>query len=253
MANDDRALTYDAFLGGKLTLAQPKLGYRAGVDPVLLAASVPAKQGHSVLELGCGAGAASLCLGRRVLGLTLVGLERQAAYADLARQNAHDNNIAMTVHHGDLANMPESLRSESFDHVIMNPPYFLRDRGTASPDAAREEALGEDTPLSTWIDQATRRLIPRGYLTIIQQAERLPAVLNALDDRVGSVIVKPLSPRINRDASLVIVQARKGARGALRLAAPLILHQGMTHETDRDHYTPQVAAILRDGAALPLA
>ena len=54
----DYALSYDAFLGGQVHLYQPKKGYRAGVDPVLLAACVNATAGQSVLELGCGAGAA---------------------------------------------------------------------------------------------------------------------------------------------------------------------------------------------------
>ena len=62
-------------------------GYRAGVDPVLLAASVPARAGQSVLDLGCGAGVAALCLAARVPGL-LAGLEVQPAYAALARRNA---------------------------------------------------------------------------------------------------------------------------------------------------------------------
>ncbi|MHA6266038.1 methyltransferase [uncultured Aliiroseovarius sp.] len=245
-------LTRDAFLGGQLTVSQPVTGYRAGVDPVFLAAAVPAEPGQSVLELGCGAGAASLCLGKRVDGLRLVGLERQSLYADLARLNGKDNGIDMAIHHGDLADMPHALREDSFDHVIMNPPYFLRARGTASPDTHREGAMGEDTPLVQWLDQATRRLKPRGYVTLVQNAERLPEVMRAMDDRLGSVLVKPLCPRNGRAATLVLVQARKGGRGAFRLAAPLILHEGATHEADRDHYTPEVSAILRDGMALPL-
>ena len=62
-------LTRDAFLGGRLHLWQPVNGYRAGVDPVLLAASVNARAGQAVLELGCGGGTAMLCLGKRVSGL----------------------------------------------------------------------------------------------------------------------------------------------------------------------------------------
>ncbi|PCH69375.1 MAG: methyltransferase, partial [Rhodobacteraceae bacterium] len=58
-------LTWNAFLGGRVQLLQPQSGYRAGVDPVLLAAAVPGRAGQSVLELGCGAGAASLCLAAR--------------------------------------------------------------------------------------------------------------------------------------------------------------------------------------------
>ena len=80
----DPELTHDGFLGGRLHLWQPRRGYRAGVDPVLLAASVPAQAGQSVLDLGCGAGAAMLCLGVRVPGLDLNGLEVQPDYAALA-------------------------------------------------------------------------------------------------------------------------------------------------------------------------
>lgn len=67
------ALSRDAFLCGRLHLWQPKKGYRAATDPVLLAAACPARPGERVLDLGCGAGAAALCLATRVPGLELAG------------------------------------------------------------------------------------------------------------------------------------------------------------------------------------
>ena len=101
----DGDLSHDAFLGGRLHLWQPKAGYRAGVDPVLLAASVPAKAGQSVLDLGCGVGTAALCLGARVPGLGLVGVERQADYAALAARNGLETFCA------DLTDMPDALKA----------------------------------------------------------------------------------------------------------------------------------------------
>lgn len=245
-------LTEDKFLGGQLLLMQPRGGYRAGVDPVFLAASVAAHPGESVLDLGCGAGAAGLCLARRVPGIRLVGVERQRPYADLARMNAFDNDIDMDVFDADLADLPGEVREDSFDHVIMNPPYHRAERSTATADPGRGEAMIEETPLATWIDVATRRLKPRGYLTLIQKAERLPEVLSSMDDRLGSVLVKPLNPREGRAAVLVLVQARKGGRGAFRLATPLILHDGADHVGDKENYRREVSAILREGAHLPL-
>lgn len=246
------AITTDKFLGGLLMLKQPQKGYRAGVDPVFLAASVDARAGQSVLELGCGAGAAILCLGTRIPGLRLAGVEKQPEYADLARRNAVDNQISLEVVQADITILPPHLREEIFDHVIMNPPYHLRNGGALAPDAGREAAIGEQTPLLDWVHVATKRLRPRGYLTMIQKAERLPEILCGFDSRMGSVIVKPLSPRDGRAPTLVLVQARKGGRGEFHLTAPLVLHEGPEHLEDRDSYRPEIRALLRDGAALPL-
>ena len=65
----------NGFLGGRLRLWQPARGYRSGADAVMLAAACPARPGERVLELGCGAGVALFCLGARVPGLHLAGLE----------------------------------------------------------------------------------------------------------------------------------------------------------------------------------
>jgi tRNA1(Val) A37 N6-methylase TrmN6 len=243
-------LTEDAFLGGRLRLKQPRHGYRAGVDPVFLAAAVPALPGQTVLELGLGSGAASLCLGTRIPGLVLVGIERQPDYAALARANAGVNGVALEVVEGDIATMPEVLRARNFDHVIMNPPYYLRKDGTAAADPGREGALGEELPLAAWVEAATRRLKPGGRMTVIQKAERLPDLMSACT-RLGSLELRPLAPRLGRAAVLVLLTARKGGRAAFRLHPPLILHDGDRHETDGDSYRPEIQSILRNGAGLP--
>lgn len=246
----DAELRRDAFLGGALHLWQPLKGYRAGIDPVLLAASVPAEAGQSVLDLGCGAGAAALCLGTRVPGLRLSGIERHAGYAELARQNGAEAVQDFEVCTADLADMPASLKARTFDHVIANPPYLERSYGTAAPDPNRETALGEETPLAVWIRAGAKRLRPRGCMHLVLKADRLASALNALDRHLGSLEVLPLAPRPGRDAELVILRGRKDGRARLRLHAPIILHEGTRHPGDKDHYTAPVSAVLRCGAAL---
>lgn len=241
-------LSDDKFLCGRLRLLQPLKGYRAATDPVLLAAACPAEPRQSVLDLGCGAGAATLCLGHRVPGLALAGLELQPAYAELARRNADRNGIAVEVHEGDLARMPSALRHD-FDHVIANPPYYHAG-GSPSPVAARARAMQVETPLSAWVSAATRRLRPGGWLTLICGADGLPEVLAALPPKLGSAAVLPLAPREGRPAPRVIVQARKGGRAPFRLLAPFVIHAGAAHDGDRESYTPAANAVLRDGADL---
>jgi len=238
----------DAFLGGRLRLAQVP-GYRAGADPVFLAAAVPAAPGESVLELGCGAGTALFCLGARVGGLRLVGLERDAEAAALAQANAEANGIAAGIVTGDVAAMPDTLRAMSFDHVMMNPPFFRS--GSASGDAARRDARHEDTPLGLWLDAGLKRLRSGGSLAIIQRAERVPELLSGLGGRAGALALRPLAPRAGREAKLVLLTARKGARTPFRLLPPFVLHAGDSHLSDGDDSTPEAAAILRDAGAFP--
>jgi tRNA1(Val) A37 N6-methylase TrmN6 len=243
-------LTRDGFLDGRLSVCQPRNGYRAGVDPVLLAAAVTAVAGQSILELGCGVGVASLCLARRVPGLVMTGVEIQPDYAELARSNATDNGVALTVCDADVASLPPELRAQNYDHVIANPPYFEAAKRSSAIDAGRELALAGSTPLAEWFDCAARRLAPRGYLTMIQNADRLRDMLVSMDHRLGSIIVQPIAPRRNRAAHLVIVQARKNGRAALILNAPIVLHEGDAHTVDGDSYTPMIREVLRNGAPL---
>ena len=243
-------LTEDAFLGGRLRLLQPAKGYRAGVDPVLLAASVPAKAGQRVLELGCGVGAALLCLGRRVPGLSLTGVEIQPLYADCARRNALSNDIEAQVVQADLSDLPPEIRQRRYNHVLANPPYFLRENGTPSFDASRETALGEQTSLALWVEVAAKRLQPGGCATFIQRAERLDQLLALMGQYLGSLQVLPFAPRVARDSHLVLVRARKGGRTALRLHAPVILHSGAVHVRDQEDYSAEVSAVLRHAQCL---
>lgn len=238
----------DAFLGGRLVLRQPARGYRAGADAVMLAAACPAQAGARVLELGCGAGVALFCLGARVPGLALAGLERQPGMAELARHNAAVTGIPARILTGDLAAMPPELRAESFDHVIANPPFFAQ--GTRAPDGSRAGARHEDTPLETWIDAGLRRLRPGGGLALIHRAEALGRILAALPGRAGAASVLPVTARRDHDAGRVIVLARKGARGPLRLLSPFVLHENAAHDRDGEDLTPAAQAVLRHGAAL---
>ncbi len=238
-------LTDDAFLGGRLRMWQPKAGYRAATDPVLLAASIDARAGQSVLDLGCGAGTASLCLDTRVAGLMLTGLELQPDYADLARRNSARNGISFDVVDGDLAHLPAVLK-RGFDHVMANPPYYSKE-GSPSPNVGRDTALRVDTPIAAWVECAARRLSPGGWLTMIMAAECLPEALAACAGRLGSQAVLPLAARAGQPGLRVILQARKGGRRAFRLLAPFVLHSGDGHDTDRDSYTPVAKGILRDG------
>ncbi|MEM6277499.1 MAG: methyltransferase domain-containing protein [Pseudomonadota bacterium] len=237
------SVSKDAFLGGRVIAYQPRGGYRAGVDAVILAAACPAQTGETVLELGCGVGVAAMCLTART-GAEVTGVELQADYASLARRNGID------VVEADLCMLPADLRQRQFHHVIFNPPYFDPARGASAPDAGRQTARAEATPLCEWFSVAVKRLRPKGCLTMIHRADRLPDILGALPAGLGGLELLPLQPRKGRAAHLVILKGRKDARAPFRLHAPTTIHAAARHEGDKPDYTAEFKGILQDGAAL---
>ncbi len=252
MTGAPAALTRDAFLDGRIHLWQPGRGYRAAIDPVLLAAFVPAQAGNRVLELGCGPGAAALCLAARVPGLDLHGLELQPGYADLARRNAAENALALTVHDGDLRRPPPALRHPGFDHVLLNPPFHPA-ASPAAADAGRDAAHREgEAGLTDWIDAGLRRLVPGGRLVLVHLAPRLGDILGALQGRAAAIEILPVAPRAGQPASRILLRARKGRAAPLTLWPPLTLHAGRAHEGDRESYTSEAQQVLRGGAGLLL-
>jgi tRNA1(Val) A37 N6-methylase TrmN6 len=246
-AFSEPAFTADTLLNGTVRIRQPASGYRAAIDPVFLAAGVPARAGQHILDAGCGAGAAFLCLARRIPECSIVGVERDPLFADLARFNAADNGFSdrIRIVTGDVAGPLPDLVPGACDHVMINPPHLDPERSRPSADRARAAAMVEEMPgISAWIAFAHRMLRDGGTLTLIHRVDRLEDVLAALGQGFGAVIQFPLLPMTGRAAKRVLVRAQKNAAAAATVLPGLVLHAA------DGRYTPAAEEILRGGRGL---
>ena len=247
--SDEGDLTEDTLLGGRVRLRQPAEGYRAAIDPVLLAAAVPAGGRETVLDIGCGAGAAMLCLAARVPACRVTGLELQPALARLAGDNVALNGFAERVAsvRGDLLSPPPRLAPASFDHAMANPPFLDPATATRPPHAGKAAANVEgEADLAAWVGFALTMVRSKGTVIFVHRADRLETLMAALAGRAGEIVVFPLWPGAGKPAKRVLVRARKGVAKPTRLAAGLVLHQA------DGRYTEAAEAVLRGGAGLEL-
>lgn len=240
----------DALLGGRITFFQPRRGYRAAIDPVILAASVPAGAGEEVLDVGSGAGAAALCLAVRIPGVSVTGLESQADLVAIARRNGDANGLGGRVKFvcGDLLDGGIPLKPHSFHHVMANPPFGEAGRGHPSPDPGKARANVEgQAALADWIDFCLTMARPKGTVCVIHRADRLDEVLGLLSGRLGGIVVYPLWPGPEgKPAKRVVVRGRRGIAAPLKMSAGLMLH------APDGSYTGQAEAVLRHAQGLEL-
>ncbi len=234
--------TRGTLLDGRVQYAQPRDGYRTGIEPVLLAASVPALAGDLVVEAGIGAGAGLICLAKRVTGVRGIGVEIDPAMADLARANVADNGLAeLTVLTGDVT----TIALPPASHVMANPPWH-DPHSTASPVARRRLAKQESAGVEAWVAALARALTQGGSLTMIVPpalAIRTAAACTAAG--LGSGVDLSLAPKLGRTPKLTLMQRWAGKSGPVR-QSQIVLHG------EGGAYLPVIDGVLRGGDQLSL-
>ncbi len=236
-------VTHGTLLAGRLAYAQPAEGYRTGIEPVLLAAAIPAVPGERVVEAGSGAGAGLLALSARVAGLSGTGLERDPDMVALGRHNLASNGfdsvqlIACDV----TAWHPDGV----YDHAFANPPWH-DEANTQSPLSGRREAkvAGPDL-LQNWAIALAAGLRRRGTLSLIVPAATLAKTITALGAaRCDEVALHPFWPREGEAAKIILLRGIRDGRGPSRVLPGLVLHKA------DGSFTEAASAILRGEASI---
>lgn len=239
-------VTQDTLLSGKVTIHQPKEGYRAGTDAVFLAASIPATKGDVILDAGCGVGSVALCLLKRVPSCEVVGVETVEDYALLAEMNAKVNKAEnkFTIQYCDIFHPNRKLKSLRFDHVMCNPPYHEEDGATKSPNRLKRLAKSESLHgLQEWVKVCAKFVKPRGTISFVHRADRFDEIIDYLPKDFGGVVLMPMWSKDGQSAKRVIVRATRGSKAPAEITKGLIVHQA------DGYYTAEARKILYDVSA----
>jgi len=245
-AEADDAITTDTLLRGRVTLLQPRRGFRSSLDPVLLARFLAPPFGRFA-DIGCGTGALAFLLAAIDGAATGVGIELQPRLARLAAAGRDRNQLGGRVEivEADVRlrgrAQPAALGAAAFDLVATNPPFRPVTGGVTSPDEERARANHEVTlALAEWLDAAATLVRPGGRVGVIYPAERLPELLAGMTARdLQPVRLRSVHPDAASPARRVLVEAHRGGRRPLAVEPPLIVHA-----PPDNRFTDEVAAML---------
>jgi len=234
--------SFGTILGGKLSVIQPKSGYRFSIDSVLLARLVRAREGARILDLGAGCGVVALIIAQRLRPREIVALEIDSAMAELIHRNASANGYSnISTICGDLRKTRISgLEPGGFDVVVANPPFRATRSGRHSPNPdrrlAREEVQGT---LEDFVKAAARYAKFGGTVEMVMVASRGAELISLLrSSALEPKRIRLIHPRLGMPASVMLVEARRGGRVGVLLEPPLIIYSG------RGRYTPEAKRLL---------
>ena len=236
--------TNDYLLNKKIKIFQPKDGYRASTDAVFLSSlldSKKVKKDDTILDVGSGTGAISLCLASRLKDVKITGIDIQKDLVELSNMSSKENGFDdfLTYINTDIR-QKTSLPSGTFSFVITNPPYS--DHDMPSPNESKKLAHNhQDFDLTGWLSFCLKMLKPKGYLLVINRAEAINEIITAIDKKAGSINVLPIYSKLGQDAKRVAVIAQKTAKGITKILPPFY-----THNEDGS-YTDKAQSILRLG------
>ena len=219
----------DLQIGG-LKLIQAKSGYRFSLDPVLLAYFAVVRKGERVVDLGTGSGVLPLLLAATTAVASVVGVELQEELFSRAQRNVELNGLVgrVDVRLQDVRDIDKDgdLKVESFDVVVMNPPYRTPLAGRVSYDDERAICRHElNGNIVDFLRAGCWLVRHGGSVNVVFLAERLPELLGEMK----SCGIEPKRLRLvhsncERDAHLVLVEGRKGGRPGLKVQQPLYIH-----------------------------
>lgn len=221
---------------GKYRMRIPAAQFSLSTDTMALADFARVKHSARVCDLGCGSGALGLLLLARDETLSITGVEIQKDAARCAMENAAQNNLSgLSVLHGDLRAYRTLLPANGFDAVISNPPYY---------------------PLKAGLSRTKHRLPSQKASFAAQYLTSAPARRGAcgsagaffwctspsgLTDLLVTLRENRLEPKRlqfvrhhpSATVSLVLIEARLGAKPGLTLANDLLFYTDSGEKTRR--------------------
>lgn len=152
------------------------------------------------------------------------GVDKQWAFCQYTKKNAEVNQIDYTMHQSDFL---EFTDEKGFDVIISNPPFYHEGSSKSENEMRHTARYNVHLPMGKFFKKVSKLLGPRGHFIFCydpQQFQQICMELSAAKMTIETV--QFIHPKVDRKASLVMVQARKGSKSLMKIREPFITFEG---------------------------
>ena len=239
-------ISIDNFLDGKIKIYQPRKGYRAGIDAILLASCVKVFKNCKILDIGSGTGIISFFIASKYKNVDIAGIEKNPKYCSLAMKSLKINKLKSKIKF--LNKDFKYVSDMQSDVIVSNPPWFRLNSTYKSCNFLLNDAKIESLKLDLWIDKVLKNLNLTGEYYTIFPYIRIKELINILRIHFKSVKVYPVSSFKSRKPDKAIVIAKKSGNESNYYEYKRII----IHKKDKS-FMNNINDILKKGNSLSLA
>ena len=154
----------------------------------------------------------------------------------MAERSVHMNGQSDRVYiaHGDVRQVKEKYKRESFDWVTCNPPYMTGAHGLKNPDYGKAIARHEITCSLEDVVQAAKWLLkPGGHFYMVHRPFRLAEIIYTLKQyKLEPKRMRLVHPYIDIEPNMVLIDCAKGGNPRITVDSTLIVYNKDGSYTD---------------------
>jgi len=206
-----------------MVLFQPKEGYCYNSDTMFLYDFISKFNiKGNVLEVGGGCGVLGLLIKRDFPKINLSFIEKQSIMSEFIKKNLNENSLEADVINADFL---EYEFKHKFDFIISNPPFYngsLKSENEIKRIARYEEFL----PMKDFFEKVNNTLKERGEFIFCYDAKRIDDIIKNLPKPLKITDLRFMYPKIDKNATLVMIRAKRHSKSMVTIHPPLIGFEG---------------------------
>jgi tRNA1Val (adenine37-N6)-methyltransferase len=208
-----------------MLLYQPIEGYRYNSDSIFLYGFIEHfKPQGRMLDVGAGSGVLGLLVARDHPYVKLEAVEKQEVFVHYATKNAEVNRIPCIMHHCDFLDFEDG---KGFEYIVSNPPFYHEGASRSNNEMIATARSNTSLPIASFFKKVAQLLQPQGHFIFCYDPQQFALVCAALDlVKLRVVDVQFVHPKQERNASLVMIHARKNSRALMQTWAPFFAFDG---------------------------
>lgn len=176
-----------------------------------------------LLDIGSGSGVLGLLVARDFSKLNLNQCEIQEVFQFLSQKNSQVNKISSKLYRGSFLDMNFD---KEFEICVSNPPFYHSNVIKSENECLKIARYNNSLPLNDFIKKVSKVLKSGGKFFFCYDAKQLSEIIISLkENKLNLEALQFVYPNKDKDASLVMVYARKNSKSLTKVLHPLIVFE----------------------------